>query len=197
MLKARGLTRLQEIGRRITSAVLDTMDAAKADIRTDVPFAHSVEPVALPPRRILPREYEDSKKAVAQFSLIAKPDNKMRTMLDRDRDVLRRHEEADRLPPFEIELHALRIGEIAIATNPFELFLDYGLQMKARSPSEQTFLIQLTNGSGGYLPTPKAIEGGSYSGLPHTNKVGPEGGQLLVDKTVAAIQRFWPAVVRH
>lgn len=52
---------------------------------------------------------------------------------------------------FQMELRALRLGDVAIATNEFELFTDYGVQMKARSPAVQTFLIQLT-GSGGYLP---------------------------------------------
>jgi hypothetical protein len=107
--------------------------------------------------------------------------------------VIARFEEGDKLPSFAMELHVLRIGDVAIATNPFELYLDYGVQMKARSPAEQTFLIQLATDAGGYLPTSKAIEGGSYSALPVSNKVGPEGGQLLVDETVRAIRNLWPA----
>jgi hypothetical protein len=106
---------------------------------------------------------------------------------------MRRFEEAGKLPPYLIEMHVLRIGDIAIATNPFELYLDYGVQMKANSPAQQTFLIQLASSTGGYLPTPKAIEGGSYSALPVSNKVGPEGGQMLVDKTVQAMRSLWPA----
>ena len=57
---------------------------------------------------------------------------------------------------------------------------------------QQTFVLQLTNGCGMYLPTALAIEGGSYSGLPHVNKVGPEGGQMLVDHTVRAMQALFP-----
>jgi len=64
--------------------------------------------------------------------------------------------------------------------------------MKARSPAQQTFVLQLTNGCGMYLPTAVAIEGGSYSGLPHVNNVGPEGGQMLVDQTVRAMQALFP-----
>jgi hypothetical protein len=193
MLKARGLTRLQEIGRRITAAVMDTIDIARSDIRTDAPFSHTMADLELPPRKILPREYEESKKVVAQFGDIKDPDNKMLTMIGREKEVVRRFEEADKLPPYLIEMHVLRIGDIAIATNPFELYLDYGVQMKANSPAQQTFLIQLASNTGGYLPTPKAIEGGSYSALPVSNKVGPEGGQMLVDKTVQAMRSLWPA----
>jgi hypothetical protein len=94
-----------------------------------------------------------------------------------------------------MQTHVLRIGDIAIATNPFELYIDYGVQMKARSPAEQTFVIQLAGDSGRYLPTPKAIDGGSYSALPVSNRVGPEGGQVLVEETVKAIRALWPAAV--
>jgi hypothetical protein len=171
---------------------VDTIDIARSDIRTDASFSHTTADLELPPRKIQPREYEDSKNVVAQFGDIKNPDNRTSSMIDREKEVIRRFEEADKLPPFPIEMHVLRIGDIAIATNPFELYLDYGVQMKANSPAQQTFLVQLAGGAGGYLPTPKAISGGSYSALPVSNKVGPEGGQVLVDKTVQAIRDLWP-----
>ncbi len=89
-----------------------------------------------------------------------------------------------------MELHALRLGDVAIATNEFELFTDYGVQMKARSPAVQTFLIQLT-GSAGYLPTPRAVAGGSYSAIIQSSRVGPEGGQALVDRTEETLNTLW------
>jgi hypothetical protein len=113
-------------------------------------------------------------------------------MLDLEGSVVKRYEHGDKLPPYTMELHVLRIGDVAIATNTFELYIDYGIQMKARSPAQQTLLIQLTNGSGLYLPTAEGIAGGSYSGLPYVNAVGPEGGQMLVDETVRAIQALFP-----
>lgn len=69
---------------------------------------------------------------------------------------LRRAELQERLDIVETEVHVIRLGTVAIATNPFELFLDYGNQIKARSFAEQTFLIQLACGTDGYLPTEKA-----------------------------------------
>ncbi len=85
----------------------------------------------------------------------------------------------------------LRIGAIALATNPFELFTDYGVQIKARSKALQTFILQLTNGAGGYLATQRAVDGGGYSAVVQSNKVSPEGGQILVDRTVAMINAMF------
>ena len=38
------------------------------------------------------------------------------------------------------------IGDLGIVTNPFELFLDYALRIKARSPAPQTAVVQLAAG---------------------------------------------------
>ena len=88
-----------------------------------------------------------------------------------------------------VELHVLRLGDVAIATNPFELYLDYGVRMKARSPAVLTLLVQLSCQHCGYLPTEKAVGGGGYSADKYV--VGPEGGQVLVDETVRQIKALW------
>ncbi|OQB27558.1 MAG: hypothetical protein BWY09_03180 [Candidatus Hydrogenedentes bacterium ADurb.Bin179] len=92
-----------------------------------------------------------------------------------------------------MDQHILRLGDVAMATNPFELYLNYGLQIKARSRAEQTFLIQLANDRGAYLPTQAALSGGAYSSRIADNKVGPEGGAVLVEETITAINALWPA----
>ena len=89
-----------------------------------------------------------------------------------------------------IRFHVLRIGDVAMATNPFELYLDYGLRIKARSRPVLTFLVQLADEKCGYLPTAKAVAGGGYSAEKFV--VGPEGGQVLVDETVHRINYLWP-----
>lgn len=91
--------------------------------------------------------------------------------------------------PKGVELHFLRLGDVALATNPFELFLDYGVQMKARSQATLTFLVQLCGQTTGYLPTAKAVAGGSYSADKFV--VGPAGGKVLVDETVRQINQMW------
>ena len=46
------------------------------------------------------------------------------------------------------EIHVLRIGDVAICTSPFELFNDFGVQIKARSKAVQTFVVQLAGEAG-------------------------------------------------
>ncbi len=99
-------------------------------------------------------------------------------------------------PPFYMtddvspaEIHIIRLGDIAIATNPFELFIDYGIRIKAQSNAVLTFLVQLSCQHSGYLPTRRAAEGGGYSAEKYL--VGPEGGYKLVDETIKLINEMW------
>jgi len=90
--------------------------------------------------------------------------------------------------PVPVEIHVLRIGDAALATNPFELFLDYGLRIKAQSPAAQTIVVQLAAGSGAYLPTERAVQGGGYGAMPAVANVGPESGKELVEATLQMIR---------
>lgn len=192
MTKLRGLTRTQEIARRIVAAVDDVLDVARKDIRTAVPLVHNVHRVELPMRKATEAELARTQKQFEELSKAPTATATSRWDLARARRILDRHEQQKTNPNTEIELHALRLGDVAIATNPFELYLDYGIQMKARSKAVQTFLIQLATSSGGYLPTEKAVKGGHYSAELPDNLVGPEGGKALVNATVAAINALWP-----
>ena len=88
------------------------------------------------------------------------------------------------------ELHMLRLGDVAMVTCPFELFIDYGMRMRARSKALMTFVVQLSCGHSEYLPTTRAIRGGGYSAELYL--VGPQGGRVLVDESVERINAFWP-----
>ncbi|NLB46028.1 MAG: hypothetical protein GX821_12815, partial [Clostridiaceae bacterium] len=92
---------------------------------------------------------------------------------------------------YRFKSHILRIGTAALATNPFELFCEYGMRIKARSRAAQTIIVQLANGNGGYLPTAEALAGGSYSSKPASTLCDPDGGDLLVEQTLDAINSMW------
>jgi alpha-L-arabinofuranosidase len=96
--------------------------------------------------------------------------------------------ETDAVQP--IEFHVLRLGDVAMATCPFELYLDYAIRIQARSPAVPTMLVQLCCGASGYLPTARAVQGGGYSA--DKFRVGPEGGQVLVEETLRQINGLFP-----
>ena len=187
MRKLRGLTRLEEIARRITRAVEDVFEATKSEIHYDAPLVHVTQEVELPARLVSEEEYAEAKKQLD--ALKGKKDTAWKAA--RHRRVIERYESQTPEETYGVELHFLRLGDVAIATNPFELFTDYGIQMKARSKALQTFVIQLTGAGGRYLPTADAVAGGGYSAVVQSSTVGPKGGQALVERTVKEINKLW------
>jgi hypothetical protein len=197
MRRLRGLTRLEEIARRIVRAVDEAYQVVRDDRHADVPLRHQVETMRLPMRLVTEAEYAEAKAAVdqaaARMGQDAKAaDREYRRMKWYEVTVQRfERQRADTPPTYEMEVHVLRIGDIAVCTNGFEMFTDYGIRIKARSRAVQTFVIQLA-GPGTYLPTEKAVRGGHYSAVVHSSLVGPEGGQVLVDRTVELVNSMWP-----
>lgn len=105
---------------------------------------------------------------------------------------LERYELQKTVSTLPVRVHVIRIGDVAIATNPFELYLDYGMQIKARSKTVQTFVVELASpGGGGYLPTQRSVEGGAYGAIPQSTLIGPEGGRVLVNRTLELIESLW------
>ena len=85
----------------------------------------------------------------------------------------------------------IRLGKVAFVTCPFELFLDFGNQIRARSAATQTFEIQLCCGALGYLPTERAEKGGHYSAYVSSGYVGHEGGDVLVRESLDTIGKLF------
>jgi len=189
MQKLRGINALQDLGQRIASTWEDVLSVVQKDKHSNLLFEHRTAMIHLPSREITQAEAAASQQAADAI----KDKNRYRQKLWYLGVVDRFNiQQAGKAKDYEMELHAIRLGDIAIVTNDFELFTDYGVQIKARSPALQTFVIQLSGG-GSYLPTERAIAGGSYSAIPQSNRVGPPGGQVLVDESVKLIQSLWPA----
>lgn len=164
MRELRGLTRLQEIARRIVMAFDEAYDGAKQDVRSDVVLAHRVARLDLLVRMVSDEEAAAAKAKVESLS----KDPANQTLVGWHQGIVDRHANQKSHPTHETEIHVLRLGDVAIATHPFELFLDFGIQIKARSPALQTFVVQLV-GVQGYLPTARAVRGGGYSAVAESN----------------------------
>ncbi len=66
-------------------------------------------------------------------------------------------------PQRELKLQAVRIGDIAIAAIPNEVFAITGLKLKLQSPLPNAFNIALANGADGYIPPPEQHRLGGYT----------------------------------
>ena len=187
MRRRGGVSERREIALRVAAAVDRALPGGRADIRRDLPFAHRTKRLELQRRRVTAEECEEARRELRALE----EKGGQERWLSHFASVIGRYERGEEEGVFPMELHVLRLGEIAIATNPFELFLDYGLRIKARSPALQTLVVQLAAGAGGYLPTRRAVRGGSYGARPAEGRVGPEGGQVMVDCTVGEIVALW------
>jgi hypothetical protein len=202
MRSLRGLDEMQEIARKIDRAVADTWETVRTTASPDVPLIHRVETLQLPLRKVTDGEYADAKAECDRIdaALKANPDKTQAEVAWMARGwhggVVKRYEALQKDPDvrYSATIHVIRLGDAAIFTNPFELFTDYSVQMQARSPAVQTFVVQITGSVlevGGYLPTEKAVRGGSYSAIIQSAPVGPEGGQILVEETLKHANRIF------
>ena len=186
MLERRGLSRRQEIARRIANAVEEVHAVVKDTAVFDAPLKHHVEMLQLPGRIITEADYQ---YALAELQTVLDRDPKVNWAQRRLRTMIAEYEAGGVKPPVTIELHVVRLGDVVFATSPSETYLDYASRIKARSRAGQTFLIQLACGVEAYLPSAKAVAK-HYGGLAADNKIGPEGGQILVERTLKIIEEL-------
>lgn len=66
----------------------------------------------------------------------------------------------------EVVLQAIRVGDLAIAALPNEVYGITGLKLKVQSPFAATFNIELANGAEGYIPPPEQHALGGYTTWP-------------------------------
>ncbi len=179
----------RRIAREIISVYEDGLDAPQSDIE----FEHQVHIMKLPIRKATLSDALSAEKAIKEYLRDKEGDVDYNDAahLQVHLGILQRMELQNVQNTLDTEVHIVKLGSVAMATNPFELFLDYGNQIKARSHAEQTFLIQLACGSEGYLPTEKAEKGGHYSAFVSSGLVGHEGGDLLVRNTLEEINKMF------
>ena len=91
----------------------------------------------------------------------------------------------------KVPVNAARIGPLGIATNAGELFVEWGIDIKRRSPFPHTIVCELTNDSIGYEPTAQGFAHEGYESLVGVNFVSLEGIETLVDTSVELLQELW------
>jgi len=143
----------RRIGMSVGSVALNVL--AKAEFAADAPLAVRSETLALPIRDLGNSDEELVKREAPGIGLGTGDEVYLKEA------ALVREMKA-KSPTVDVELLTMRIGSAAIASNPAELFCQFGINIKHASPWKPTMVVELANGCCGYVGTPEAFLGGGY-----------------------------------
>jgi neutral ceramidase len=91
-----------------------------------------------------------------------------------------------------VPLQVLRIGDVAIGSMPCEVFVEIGLDFKAKSPLQPAFLVSIAHGYMGYLPTPRQHKLGGYETWLGTNRLEVEASDKMLAELLAMAKELEP-----
>jgi len=191
--RLRGVDACARLTRRLTQGVVEGYETGRRDMVAAPVFRHTHAVLNLPAYVMTAEQVAYYEDQIASLTANGEPDPSCwdgGTLL-RARRHLERHAAMGPDPVLPVDCNFLRIGEVAVSTNPFELYLEYGQRIKARCPATQTIAAELTNDCLGYLPTREALAHGHYSAMPSNIRVGPEAGDQLVARSVEHLKALF------
>jgi hypothetical protein len=101
-------------------------------------------------------------------------------------------------PALDVEVQSVQVGPALFVSNPAELFVEYGLDLKKRSQFPFTFAVELANGCVGYVPTEEAFgpHGGGYeTRLTSYSNLEITAGRQMVEAGLQLAARLQPGAV--
>ena len=92
--------------------------------------------------------------------------------------------------PREVEVQVITLGrDLAWVSLPGEIFVELGLAIKQDSPFRITIVVELANGTVGYVPTRRAYAQGNYEVV--SARVAEGSGELLVDTAIRMLKTMY------
>ncbi|MEN8714823.1 MAG: hypothetical protein ABF384_07935 [Verrucomicrobiales bacterium] len=105
---------------------------------------------------------EDIDRAIELMKLSPKERNEINSRTSSVAQNTLRFSEPEMTKTEDVIIQAIRIGDQAIVSMPFEVLVEIGMEIKEKSPFPRTLIIELANGGYGYLPPPHQHKLGGY-----------------------------------
>ncbi|HID09687.1 MAG TPA: hypothetical protein EYP17_00095 [Candidatus Latescibacteria bacterium] len=154
----------------------------RVPVRLRLPSAQEVEEA-----RTVIREAEGAEGARLTAEDLAKGDLKARAFFAQE--VLRVWERGE--TGAEMELQAVRLGEVVLVGIPAEVFAEIGIKMRDRSPFPYTSVVELANGAMGYLPTKQAFSEGGYETMLNSySRLAPDTEKRVLEATGVLLEEI-------
>lgn len=140
----------------------------------------------------IPRRKPHSDKVAAALAAATKDREKVGTW---EKETLLLDALIAKWPEVEVEVQAIQVGPAVFVSNPAEMFVEYGLELKQKSAFPYTFPVELANGCVGYVPTLEAMgpDGGGYeTRLTSYSNLEPTAGNAMLEAGVELVSRLSP-----
>lgn len=166
----------RRVGMSVGAVALNVL--AKTEFAADAPLAVMSETLALPIRDLAGSDEELVKREAPGIGLGTGDEVYLKEA------ALVREMKA-KSPTVAAEILAMRIGAAGIASNPSELFCQFGLDIKHGSPWKPTMVAELANGCCGYVGTNEAFLGGGYEvRTARCSYLAPGAGDQIADASI-------------
>jgi hypothetical protein len=178
--KQQGIEEARRIGTALGEEVIKTYEKLSPVVGGPVRARREVLP--LPLAEVKPEEFEAARDAVL------KP-GKARMSMDRVKAFKVLDVAARKGKPLDAEVQVIALGDdVAWVALPGEIFVELGLDLKKRSPFKHTIIVELANGSVGYVPTKRAFAEGNYE--PVSARCAPGSGEMIADAAVRILNEL-------
>lgn len=91
----------------------------------------------------------------------------------------------------QVEVMALRIGDVGIVGLPGEIFCEFGIDIRNSSPARHTLVVELANDAIGYIPTRPSFDQGGYEPTPGATFYLPGAGDRLADSALRQLRALF------
>ena len=179
--KQRGNEEAARIGTILAGETVKTY--ARLKPISDGPLRVKAQPVSLPLVDLEPGDFEKARE------LVLNPGKAKKTFLGNVWAFKVLDVAARKGKPLDVEVQVVALGnDVAWVSLPGEVFVELGLEIKKRSPFKQTMIVELANGSIGYIPTKRAYVEGNYE--PTTARCASGSGETIVETAVGLLNEL-------